>query len=141
MAGYSGTPLAKKLGVKPQQRMALLNAPATFPAALGSLPEGLSLSTDLRGRAALDLIVLFAPDLAALRAGFTRSADRLTSDGALWVAWPKKASSVPTDLTDAVVRMVGLEAGLVDVKVCAIDEVWSGLRFVYRLKDRAAHRP
>lgn len=138
MAGYSGTPLTKKLGMKPSQRIALLNAPESFSTALEPLPEGVSVSTRLRGRAAFDLIVFFAPDLAVLRDGFTRLADRLTPNGALWIAWPKRASGVATDLTEDVVRTVGLEAGLVDVKVCAVDDIWSGLRFVYRLKDRPA---
>lgn len=136
MAGYSGTALAKKLGVKANQRVAFLNAPALFADTLGPLPPDITVSADLRGRGAFDLVVLFAPDQAALRSRFARIADRLTPAGALWVAWPKKASGVPTDLTENIVRDTGLEAGLVDVKVCAVDAIWSGLRFVYRLKDR-----
>jgi hypothetical protein len=141
MAGYSGTPLAKKLGLKASQRIALVNAPPSFPAALEPLPADLSLSIDPPGREIFDLIVLFCPNLADLRDCFPRLAQRLTSAGALWVAWPKRASGVATDLTEDVVRTVGLAAGLVDNKVCAIDPIWSGLRFVCRLKDRAARRP
>ncbi len=135
MAGYSGTPLVKKLGIKPGHRVALLGAPADFPAALEGLPAEVSLQTDLSGEP-LDVIVLFAPDRAGLGRGFARAARRLPPAGGLWVAWPKKASGVPTDLTEPVVQAVGLGAGLVDNKVCAIDDVWAGLRFVIRRHDR-----
>jgi hypothetical protein len=135
MAGYSGTPLVKKLGIKPGHRLALLGAPDGFGTALGDLPAGVAVQADLRG-APLDVIVLFAPDQAGLRRGFATAARRLSPAGGLWVAWPKKASGVPTDLAEAVVRAFGLEAGLVDNKVCAIDETWAGLRFVIRVQDR-----
>jgi hypothetical protein len=135
MAGYSGTPLVKKLGIKPGHRLALLGAPNGFGATLGALPGGVVAQTDLHG-APLDVIVLFAHDRAALLRGFAPAARRLAPAGGLWVAWPKKASAVPTDLTESVVQTVGLGAGLVDNKVCAIDEVWAGLRFVVRVQDR-----
>ena len=135
MAGYSGTPLPKKLGLTSGQRVALVNAPASFPAALGPLPEGVTLGAGA-GRGRLDLALLFATREAALRREFARLAVRLEPAGGLWVAWPKKAAKVDTDLVEDVVRRVGLDAGLVDVKVCAIDEVWSGLKFVRRVKDR-----
>ena len=134
MAGYSGTPLPKKLGLRAGQRIALVGAPASFPATLGPLPEGATLAPASRAR--LDLALLFATRAATLARDFARLAKRLTPAGALWVAWPKKAAKVDTDLSDGVVRRIGLEAGLVDVKVCAIDEVWSGLKFVRRVKDR-----
>jgi hypothetical protein len=135
MAGYSGTPLVKKLGIKARHRLALLGAPAGFEATLGELPEGVAVREELDGDP-LDVILLFTPDRAALKRGFARAARRLAPAGGLWVAWPKKASGVPTDLTEDVVRAHGLDVGLVDNKVCAIDEVWAGLRFVIRLKDR-----
>ena len=139
MTGYSGTPLAKKLGVKPGCLIALIDAPPSFPAALEPLPSDVSLCAALRGRGPFDVILCFTPDLAALNKHVAQLAERLRPAGGLWIAWPKKASGVATDLTEDVVRAVGLEAGLVDNKVCAVNETWSGLRFVYRLKDRAAH--
>jgi len=134
MAGYSGTPLPKKLGLKEAQRLALLNAPAGF--SLGALPDGAQTSTKLAGKEPLDVIVLFVKARAALQKQFAPAAKRLTPAGRLWVAWPKKASGVKTDLTEDVAREVGLPEGLVDNKVCAIDETWSGLQFVWRLENR-----
>jgi hypothetical protein len=136
MAGYSGTPLLQKLGMKAAQRVALLNAPRGFADTLGALPEEVALHTDLRGRAPFDLLLFFTQERADLARRFPRLADRLASAGGLWVAWPKKASGVATDLTENDVRDIGLAAGLVDNKVCAIDETWSGLRFVFRVVDR-----
>ena len=133
MSGYSGTPLPKKLGLRPGQRIALRSEPADFLGSLGPLPEGASLAE--RGDA-VDLALLFTRTEADLRRDFEPLARRLGPAGMLWVAWPKRASKVPTDLTEDRVRAVGLEVGLVDVKVCAIDEVWSGLKFVLRLADR-----
>jgi len=139
MAGYSGTPLVGKLGIKAGHRVALLGAPDGFPASLDPLPDDVLVQADLRG-GPLDVIVLFAPDQASLSRGFGRGARRLSPAGGLWVAWPKKASGVPTDLTETEVRALGLETGLVDNKVCAIDAIWSGLRFVIRLQDRPKTR-
>jgi hypothetical protein len=136
MAGYSGTPLVQKLGIKPGARLFAVHAPPDFAATLGPLPDG---ATWLTGAAKdLDLALLFVTALDDLTDRFPKVAARLTANGMLWVAWPKKASGVPTDVNENVVRDVGLAAGLVDVKVCAIDETWSGLKFVYRLKDRPA---
>jgi hypothetical protein len=128
-AGYSGTPLERKLGIKPASRVLLDAAPPGF-----ALPAAV-----LHRRPALgkyDVILAFCPDLATLRRRFAPLAARLTSAGALWIAWPKQASGVRTDLTENVVRGHGLAAGLVDVKVAAIDPTWAGLRFVVRLRDR-----
>jgi hypothetical protein len=136
MAGYSGTALVKKLAIKPSYLVALIHAPDGFQDTLKPHPENVSFRTDLRGRSAFDVIVWFVPDSSALSRRFGEIADRLKPSGGLWVAWPKKASGVVTDLNEAVVRQTGLEVGLVDNKVCAIDEVWSGLRFVVRLIDR-----
>ena len=134
MPGYSGTPLAKKLGLKEGQRVALYGAPSDFRDTLKPVPSRIQWQTDLR--APIDCVVLFAPVAALLDAALRPAAAALTPAGMLWVAWPKKAAKVPTDLTEDRVRAQGLAAGLVDVKVCAITEVWSGLKFVRRLKDR-----
>jgi hypothetical protein len=131
-AGYSGTPLPRKLGIRPGSRVLLVGAPADF--GLGPLPE-----VDVHhraGRSPYDVVLAFAPDRRALAARFIPASGRLTTAGGLWVAWPKRSSGVPTDLDENVVREFGLAAGLVDNKVCAIDATWSGLRFVVRLRDR-----
>jgi hypothetical protein len=134
MAGYSGTPLAKKLGIKGGFRVAFVGAPGGFEQALDGMPDDVNvLGTP---RAPMDLIVLFVPSAKALRGAFARHARLLAPAGMLWVGWPKKSSGVLTDVSENVVRAVGLEAGLVDVKICAIDETWSGLKFVIRLRDR-----
>jgi hypothetical protein len=134
MAGYSGTPLVKKLGIKEGSRAALVGAPLGFRNELEGLPTGVSFVTSVEG--GLDFILFFAKTRAELIGNFSRLAAKLNPTGMLWIAWPKKASGVATDLTDAVVREVGLNAGLVDVKVCAVNEIWSGLKFVIRVKDR-----
>lgn len=134
MAGYSGTPLAKKLGLREGQRIALHGAPEGFLRTLDPLPAGIVWCADLR--ATVDGVLLFAPMAATLEAVLLPAAAALTPAGMLWVGWPKRASKVPTDLTEDRVRAFGLAAGLVDVKVCAISEIWSGLKFVRRLEDR-----
>lgn len=136
MAGYSGTPLAKKLGIKEGHRVALIHVPADFSSTLEGLPADVTLQTDLKGREGLDVILFFADQRRELVKSFASLQKRLTPAGGLWIAWPKKASGVPTDLTEDVIRAVGLEFGLVDNKVCAVDETWSGLRFVIRVRDR-----
>jgi hypothetical protein len=138
MVGYSGTPLARKLGIKPRHRVALVSAPAGFESQLEGLPDEVSLARQVRG--AVDVIVVFVDRAAELGARFGSLARRLDPAGGLWVAWPKKASGRATDLTENVVREIGLAAGLVDNKVCALDEIWSGLRFVVRLADRPGGR-
>jgi hypothetical protein len=134
MAGYSGTPLPKKLGIKEAHRIAFIDPPDNFTEELGDLPGGIEIVK--QQRAPLDLIVCFVKSEKELVAQFEKLAAKLTPAGMLWISWPKKASGVPTDLTESVVQRIGLAAGLVDTKVCAINEVWSGLRFVKRLKDR-----
>ena len=114
--------------------MVLRNHPAGFLKDLGKFPEGAASSDRLSGKA--NVVVYFTERLAELEKDFPRLAAALVSDGMLWIGWPKKASGRPTDLTEDIVRKVGLECGLVDVKVCAIDETWSGLKFVIRVKDR-----
>lgn len=134
MAGYSGTPLPKKLGIKPNQRIALIDAPKDFTKLLGPLPENATIVKRLNGP--LDLIILFVDREQPLAKQFPILAEKLQKDGMIWIAWPKKSSGVATDLVFEKVQRIGLDCGLVDVKICAVDEVWSGLKFVIRLKDR-----
>ena len=133
-AGYSGTPLIKKLGIKPCHRLLFVNPPADFATTLGPLPANSTLVAASAKN--LDVALLFVTSFADLKKRFEPLSKRLETNGALWVCWPKKASGVPSDLGDNVVRIHGLDVGLVDVKVCAVDEVWSGLKFVIRLADR-----
>jgi hypothetical protein len=136
-AGYSGTPLPRKLGIRDGHRVLLAGAPAEFD--LGDLASldlhGVSVQRRA-GAAPYDVIVAFCPDRRTLERRFSALARRLVANGGLWIAWPKRSSGLATDLDENVVRDVGLGAGLVDNKVCAIDETWSGLRFVVRLRDR-----
>ena len=133
MAGYSGTPLPKKLGIKEGSRIALINAPTDFAREL-ELPDNAQIVT--RVTKPLDIALLFVLTERALLRDFDKLAKKLATNGMIWVAWPKKSSGVATDLSFERVQLIGLESGLVDVKLCAIDEVWSGLKFVIRLKDR-----
>jgi hypothetical protein len=132
-ANDSGTPLHKKLGVKPGSRVLLSAPPPGF--ALDEVPPDAVVHTRAAG-SSYDVVVAFCPDLRRLRARFGRSVERTATAGALWVAWPKRVGGTPTDLDENVVRAVGLAGGMVDVKVIAIDETWSGLKFVRRLRDR-----
>jgi hypothetical protein len=133
---YSGTPLARKLGIREGALVALLDAPAGFEELLAPLPAGV----ELRRRASgpVDVVVLFVTSAARLAGRFGAAERAITPDGGLWVAWPKRASGLPTDLDFAAVQDVGLGAGLVDNKSCAVDETWTALRFVVRLADRPA---
>jgi hypothetical protein len=133
-SGYSGTPLATKLGIKSGSRVAAIAAPDDLGRLLEPLPEGVTLRTSLRGHA--DVVVLFTTARAMLERRFAAAARAIFPDGGLWVAWPKRMSGVPTDMTEDVVRAVALPRGLVDNKVCAIDVVWSGLRVVWRRENR-----
>jgi hypothetical protein len=133
MAGYSGTPLPQKLGIKDKFRVALVGMPADVKKELRAALAGCSLVKDA---GTVDFAMVFASRQAALRSEFRRLAEQLAPAGMLWVSWPKKASGVATDMNENDVRRVGLEAGLVDVKVCAVSDVWSGLKFVRRVEDR-----
>ena len=137
-AGYSGTPLAQKLGIKAGHSVALLKAPAGFETTLVGLPDGVTIRTAARGTN--DVLVSFHTRPADLEKRLRLLVDAMDVDGGLWIAWPKKASGVPTDITEDTVRAVALPIGLVDNKVCAIDETWSGLRVVWRRELRAAKR-
>jgi hypothetical protein len=131
---YSGTPLYKKLGIKEGARVSLVGAPEGFESALAPLPPGVSITTSVR--ATRDIIVFFTSRRSMLERRFGALAGKLAPTGGLWIAYPKKASGVATDVTFEAVQATGLEAGLVDNKSIAVDEVWSGVRFVFRLEDR-----
>lgn len=134
MAGYSKRSLAEKLGIKGGHKIYIGNAPANYRVTLGEVPEGAQLAKTLNGQC--DLIQFFTKEKAQLESSFPRLKQHLAPAGALWISWPKGASKIKTDLNENVAREIGLKNGLVDVKVCAVDEVWSGLKFVFRLKDR-----
>jgi hypothetical protein len=149
VAGYSGTPLPKKLGIgarsvksagTERQRVALFGAPSGFEALLQPLPDAVQLDIAARGKGPYDVILLFCSSLAQLLQRFAGAQQKLAPDGGLWVCWPKRASGIATDLTEDRVREHALAQGLVDNKVCAVDATWSGLRLVYRVKDRARLR-
>jgi hypothetical protein len=136
MSCPSGTPLVKKLGIKEDQCVAFLDAPADFARTLGEIPPGVFPEAELGDGDAFDVILFFTHSEAELRQRFAALARRLTPAGGLWIAWPKRTSGVETDLNDNVVRGIGLQAGLVDNKICSIDTTWSGQRFVIRVQDR-----
>ena len=138
-AGYSGTPLAKKLGIKEGSSLALLGAPPGFDAVLAeTLPAGVAVRTRASGRA--DVVMSFHTERAHLAARLPTLSKVMEVDGALWVAWPKRTSGVATDITEDTIREVALPTGLVDVKVCAVDDTWSGLRLCWRKELRAEKR-
>ena len=133
-AGYSGTPLAKKLGINPQARVAVIDAPDHAEGLLDPLPDGVQAVRRLAGH--LDVVVFFTTERSKLAKRIDRLGQSIYPDGSLWIAWPKRAAKVPTDMTEDVVREVALPLGLVDTKVAAVDETWSGLKLVWRLKHR-----
>ncbi|HZV12617.1 MAG TPA: DUF3052 domain-containing protein [Candidatus Kapabacteria bacterium] len=133
-AGYSGTPLVKKLGIKENTSMKLVNEPANYLKLLGKIPSGIIFIQNDRESA--DFIHLFVIQASVLKKQLLALKKQLKKDGMLWISWPKKSAKVATDIDENIIRDTGLATGLVDVKVCAVDETWSGLKFVYRLKDR-----
>jgi len=135
MAGYSGTPLPKKLGIKERFRVAFFDLPSDVKAELKDALKTCRILKD--GKDQLDFAMIFVKSAADLKRQFAQIAKRLALAGMLWVSWPKKSSGVSTDLDENKVRAIGLDAGLVDVKVCAVNEIWSGLKFVIRLTDRS----
>jgi hypothetical protein len=140
MAGYSGTPLAQKLGIKAGARVGVVRPPPDFEVTLGALPAGVVPEVVRRGKQTFDVMICFATRDAEVARDLPALKQRMNPAAGLWMAWPKKtaakASGVPTDLDENVIRSYGLAAGLVDNKVCAVDGTWSGLRFVIRLSDR-----
>lgn len=139
MAGYSGKPLVEKLGIKPGSRLAILNPPRGYARTLGRLPRGTTRTRAVRRL--LDFIHLFTRERRDLERRFPTLERALAPAGMLWISWPKRGSGVETDLTEDVIRAIALASGLVDVKVAAIDDVWSGLKLVRRLKDRTPTPP
>jgi hypothetical protein len=136
VAGYSGTPLPQKLGIKPASRLAFSAAPPDFGKTLGKLPDGVKPTALGRAKGPFDVIVAFFEREAELKTRLPQLEKLLDPDGGLWIAWPKRASGVATDMTEDVVRKHALPRGLVDNKVCAIDATWSGLRLVVRVERR-----
>ena len=134
MPGYSGTPLPKKLGIKDGFRVALLHAPADVKTELSDSFKNCNLLKPAAG--ALDFVFLFAKSRAGLELDLMPAARALAPAGMLWISWPKKSSGVASDLDENIVRQSGLDAGLVDIKVCAVTDVWSGLKFVIPVKNR-----
>ncbi|MGD0192695.1 MAG: DUF3052 domain-containing protein [Rhizomicrobium sp.] len=131
MVGYSGTPLARKLGIKPGSTLLLIGAPPDYRDWVSPLPEGVSfVSTSRSGQC--DLVHLFSTSLADLRRSLPKARDAIKPDGAVWVSWTKKSAKIPTDVTEGGVRKLALATDLVDVKVCAVTDVWSGLKLVVR---------
>ena len=137
-SGYSGTPLPRKLGIGEGDEVALIGAPEWLEDTLRAVPDVASLHTDLAEDARYDVMVAFVTRRAELEAQLPRLRARMAPACGLWIAWPKRAAGLPTDMTDQVVRDVALPTGLVDNKVCAIDETWSGLRLVIRRENRSA---
>jgi len=137
LTGYSRTPLPRKLGIKEGHSVAILDAPAGFDKTLGELADGVAVQTRLSaGKQPIDVIIVFVTCRADLKRQLSAIRRRMAQTGGLWVAWPKKASGVATDMTEDAVRDIALPTGLVDNKVCAVDETWSGLRLVIRLENR-----
>jgi len=134
VAGYSGTPLAKKLGIVAGSRIFLSDAPKNYMELVAPLPEGVRVASKIDGET--DIVHIFSVQRTRLTAALRTTLKRLKPDGMIWVSWPKKSSKVPTDITEDTIREVALPMGLVDIKVCAVDEVWSGLKLVLRKKTR-----
>ena len=134
MAGYSGTPLLRKLGIRDGTQIVALHPPEGYASLLGPLPPGAQIVAEPRQRVAF--VHLFTRSAAELRSALTRLRAKLVSDGMIWVSWPKRSSKVPTDITEDVIREVALPLGFVDIKVCAVDDTWSGLKLVVRVENR-----
>jgi len=134
MAGYSATPLAKKLGIDVGSRIYLSDAPKNYLTLVAPLPEGIRVVRKIDGET--DIVHIFSTERAHLAAALRATLKRIKPDGTIWVSWPKKSSKVPTDITEDTIREVALPMGLVDIKVCAVDEVWSGLKLVVRKENR-----
>jgi len=138
MAGYSGTPLVKKLGMRPGETVCVINAPAHYAQLLGKLPEGAVFSQDISPGVAF--VHLFVAKRSTLKTQLKRLRSKLADAGILWVSWPKKAARIPTDVTEDLIRTEALPLGFVDVKVCAVDETWLGLKLMIRRTERSKKR-
>jgi hypothetical protein len=138
MAGYSGTPLVKKIGIKPDHRVAVVDSPNGFAKELGPMPEGAKF-VSAYGAAkpgTLDVVILFLKSRASMEKQLPKLKTKITQAGMIWAAWPKKACGIETDLNENIIRDTAIALGLVDIKVCAINEIWSGLKLVIPVKDR-----
>ena len=138
MAGSSGTPLAKKLGIKDGSTLFLLGAPKNYLELIAPLPLGVKVAPQINGET--DIVHIFSIKRTELAAALRASLKKLKQDGAIWVSWPKKSSKVATDITEDTIREIALPMGLVDIKVCAVDDVWSGLKLVVRRENRTPKR-
>jgi hypothetical protein len=136
MPGYSGTPLAKKLGIKPGTRLVALKAPEGYAALLAPLPVGVSFPKSVNEQ--VDIVHLFVTSEKVLASQLARTLGALREDAAIWVSWPKKSSGMATEVNEHVIRAVALPMGLVDIKVCAVDDTWSGLKLVIRKENRGS---
>jgi hypothetical protein len=138
VAGYSGTPLVKKLGIKPSDKVALVNEPLAFPRELVGLPPNVELvgADDNPRPGTLNVVILFLKSQAELKKLLPAMKTKIQQHGMIWTAWPKKASKLKSDLDENIIRDKGLSIGLVDIKVCAVNDIWSGLKFVIPVKDR-----
>ncbi len=134
MAGYSGTPLAKKLGIKPGMIVHVVNAPGDYTALVDPFPQDVVISS--KPEHGLDLVHVFTKSRLELVAFLKALQKKIKQSGIIWVSWPKKSSGIPSEVTEDVVRQIALPLGLVDVKVCAVDETWSGLKLVIRKENR-----
>lgn len=132
--GYSGTPLAKKLGLKAPLKLLIINAPKEYKLWLGDLPEGVRLVA--KAAKPIQAAHVFTSESVFLDAILSKLRNELEQDGFVWVSWPKRASKIPTDITDDTIREIALPLGFVDIKVCAVSEVWSGLKLVIRRSER-----
>ena len=138
MAGYSGTPLPQKLGIKPGAIVVLIDAPEDYRKLLGQIPSGVNFATRPVGNT--KFIHLFAKERGALLKHLQSLRQKIADDAAVWVSWPKKSSGVPTNITEDVIRAVALPLGFVDIKVCAVDETWSGLKLMIRRENRKSSK-
>jgi hypothetical protein len=138
VAGYSGTPLVKKLGIRPSDKVALVNEPLAFPRELVGLPPNVELvgADDNPRPGTLNVVILFLKSQAELKKLLPAMKTKIQQHGMIWTAWPKKASKLKSDLDENIIRDKGLSIGLVDIKVCAVNDIWSGLKFVIPVKDR-----
>jgi hypothetical protein len=134
MAGYSGTPLPQKLGIKPDTILVAIDPPENYRKLLGQIPSGVNFATRPVGKT--KFVHLFAKERRVLQAHLQTLRRKIADDAAVWVSWPKKSSGVPTDITEDVIRAVALPLGFVDIKVCAVDEIWSGLKLMIRRENR-----
>ena len=138
MAGYSGTPLVQKLGIKPAMIVVVIDPPGDYRKLLGTIPSGVNFATRPVGKT--EFVHLFVKERRALQQHLQSLRHKIAENAVLWVSWPKKSSGVPTDVTEDVIRALALPLGFVDIKVCAVDETWSGLKLMIRRENRKSTR-